>query len=134
MALLDSRDDLIRQKVRGCCAATVPVLISDGGQTLDILYAVDPNIVASYRTRLLQSPPPQPSLDTWNAYAGRLLEVAAVSGRVDGAAYASAVVETVSVLEGAEAGDVPPVLERVVEAVLMRVRNGECDCERPYRC
>jgi hypothetical protein len=78
----------------------------------------------AYRTRLLQNSPSKSSSDIWNAYAGRLLEVTSVSAGNDASSYASGVLETMSALEDANNEEGPPVLESVVELVLMRMRRG----------
>jgi hypothetical protein len=85
---------------------------------------VDPGIIVAYRTRLLQNPPSKSSLDIWNTHAGRLLEVTSVSAGNDAVAYATGVLETMSTLEDADNEEGPPVLESVVELVLMRMRSG----------
>ncbi|KII92127.1 hypothetical protein PLICRDRAFT_122418 [Plicaturopsis crispa FD-325 SS-3] len=108
MKLLESPDGLIRKKA------------------LRILYCVDKNIVEAYFSQALQHLPPRLSMKDRSETAARLLEISQTLSGEDGELYARHVREVVSATEReGDSSSMQHVLEPVVEAVLLHIRDAE---------
>ncbi|KAH7909974.1 armadillo-type protein [Hygrophoropsis aurantiaca] len=107
MRLLNSPDNLIRKT------------------TLEVLYGVDPAIIDSYHTQMVQNVPEGVSVKVNNEYLSRLLDVGELQCKDDPELYASHLKGLFAIVEGPAQGKLGdlPVLENGVERILLRIRE-----------
>lgn len=103
MRLLESQDSLIRR------------------MTLQILNQVDSNIIASYKSRALETIPHNLHIKDCSECAVRILEASMIQAAQDGDLYARDVRDVLVHLDDTSGSDLP-VLETVVENVILRIR------------
>ena len=95
-------------------------------QTLNILHRIDASIVDSYFAQSLQSIPSALSVRDKNKYAIRLLEVVEIQCGEDGELYARHLRDLFVAINQDASPEPQPVLESVVEKVLLYIQKGEC--------
>jgi len=118
MQLLDSPDDLIRNTVSLCIAYHYQ--FSFLLQTLMLLARIDPAIVETYLSRVLDGVSPGLDLPTLSVYAPRMLDVIAILSAEDGERYAQGTKQVLRRLD--EVMDRPRVVESAVEKALVHIR------------
>jgi AP-4 complex subunit epsilon-1 len=92
---------------------------------LHVLHRVDAGIVGSYFAQAMQGKPSNLSVKDKNKYAVRLLEVVEILCGIDGELYARQLKDIFAVVEQDPTPERQPVLENVVEKVLLYITNGE---------
>ncbi|KAH7926514.1 ARM repeat-containing protein [Leucogyrophana mollusca] len=109
MRLLNSPDGLIRKI------------------TLKVLRGVDPSIIGSYYSQMLQNIPPAMSARDKNEYVSRLLEIGEMQSEDDCEVYATHLKDLFATVEGESQGrpEDMPVLENSIERILVCIRELE---------
>jgi hypothetical protein len=88
------------------------------------LSRIDPAIISSYYTQALNAIPSITSVINKNDHAARILELVEIKSREDGELYAQEVINLLVQLENIPLAGDSPVVEPVVEGVLLCLRNG----------
>lgn len=123
MEFLDSPDSVLRKKVH-FLFFQVGSSNCSRIQTAKILNSVDPTIISSYYTNILQTLPNMMPVDARREHVCRLLEVLEVRAGADGGCYARNVlllldqIDTISTPEG-------PILDGAINMVLTYIRHCE---------
>jgi AP-4 complex subunit epsilon-1 len=94
-------------------------------QTLHVLHRVDVGIVGSYFAQVMQGKPSNLSVKDKTRYAIRLLEVVEILCGMNGELYARQLKDIFAVVEQGPTPERQPVMENVVEKVLLYIKNGE---------
>ena len=121
MQQLDSSDGLIRIKVRDTVKVASKCL-TQPPQTLRVLHKVEPEIVVTYFSRMLESVSSAVTVDVKAEYALRVLQVAEVLSGEDSESYAQYLMQVLKTIEGEDTGG--KVIREVVDYALTYVRTG----------
>jgi AP-4 complex subunit epsilon-1 len=103
-------------------SANNQVVLSRPSQTLNVLYKVEPEIVASYFSRMLDSVSSAVTVDVKTGYSLRMLQIAEVLSGENGEAYAQYLILVLKRIEGEDVGG--KVIQEVVECALTHIRTG----------
>jgi len=88
------------------------------------LHRVDAGIVGSYFSQSIQSIPSTLSIKEKNEHAIRLLDTLEIQSGEDGELYAGQLKDILAAVEQVPSPERQPILENVVEKVLLYVNNG----------
>lgn len=91
-------------------------------QTLRVLHKVEPEIVVTYFSRMLESASSAVTVDLKAEYALRVLQVAEVLSGEDSESYAQYLIRVLKSLEGEDTGG--KVIREVVDYALPYIRTG----------
>jgi AP-4 complex subunit epsilon-1 len=91
-------------------------------QTLNVLYKVEPGIVVSYFSRMLESVSSAVTMDVKAGYSLRMLQIAEVLSGENGEVYAQYLIRVLKTIEGEDTGG--KVIQEVVEYALTYIRTG----------
>jgi len=122
MQQLDSSDSLIRTKVRGHSSSGIQVPLTQLSQTLRVLHKVEPEIVVTYFSRMLESVSSAVAMDLKAEYALRVLQVAEVLSGEDSESYAQYLMRVLKTIEGEDTDG--KVIRDVVDYALTYIRAG----------
>lgn len=91
-------------------------------QTLNVLFKVEPEIVASYFSRMLGSVSSAVTMDVKAGYSLRILQIAEVLSGENSEMYAQYLIRVLKTIEGEDMGG--KVIQEVVEYALTYIRTG----------
>lgn len=123
MKLLDSADAFVRKRVSRW-VLFIMLSQTDSSQTIDILHRVDPSIVSAYFAQAIQAIPSTLTVKERNERITRLLEVIEIQSVEDGESYARQLKELFLAVDDDAIPERQPVLEVVVEKVLLYINKG----------
>jgi hypothetical protein len=91
-------------------------------QTLNVLHKVEPEIVVSYFSRMLESVSSAVTMDIKAGYSLRMLQIAEVLSGENSEAYAQYLIQVLKTIEGEDTAG--RVIQEVVEYALTYIRTG----------